>query len=70
MMIKITKTQIIYELDWDEVLKQSILPFLESKYDLVFDNLDNVRIRVSSKANAMVKPDSIQFKLPENIMEG
>jgi hypothetical protein len=67
MLKKIVKNQVIYEINWAEVFQHSIYPYLKEKYNLELPN--ETRVRVTSKASAMVKPDFIQFKLPETLLE-
>lgn len=67
MLKKIIKNQIIYEVDWDEIYSNTIAPYLKSRYDLEFN--DDVRIRITNLSGAMVKPNHLQFKLPETLLE-
>jgi hypothetical protein len=70
MLKKITKNQVFYEINWIEVYENAIAPFLKDRYGLEFDlKKEKIRVRVTSKTNAMIKPDFIQFKLPETLIE-
>ena len=72
MITKIVKNQTIYEIDWIEIWEGSIKHYLKTRYGLTLDDTSdpsNVRVRVVSKANAMIDPTTIQIKMPELIDE-
>lgn len=71
MITKIVKNQTIYEIDWIEVWEGAIKRYLRTRYGLAFKKKaeSNARIRILSKAGAMVDPTVIQIKMPELLDE-